>query len=154
MGFLVRTGGNSDFLQAQSLGAVLELQAVNAIAVTEQVLRGRGEGEGFSELLGRPNRRRTFHDIERQHPAAMMRKNQDDLEHLKVEGGNGQEIDRNHAAAVMAKESFPVVGRATTGAWDHIVGDGSWREGDPELDQLAVNSGSTPQWIGAIHFPN
>jgi len=41
----------------------------------------------------------------------------------------------------------------TTGC-DHIVGDGSLREGDAELEQLAVNSGSAPQRIGAIHFPN
>ena len=44
-----RTRRNPDFLQAQSLGAALELQAVNAIAVPEQVLRGRCKGEGFSE---------------------------------------------------------------------------------------------------------
>ena len=66
---------------------------------------------------------------------------------------NGEEVDRNHAAAVIAKESFPVVGRTASSMRNHIVGDGSLREGDAELEQLAVNSGSTPQWIGAIHFP-
>jgi hypothetical protein len=55
---------------------------------------------------------------------------------------------------VIAKESFPVMGRATTGTWEHIVGDGSLRKGDTKLEQLAVNSGSTSQQIGAIHFPN
>ena len=47
-----RVRGDADFLQAQSLGAALELQSVNAVAVPEQVLRGRREGEGFTELLG------------------------------------------------------------------------------------------------------
>ena len=148
-----RTRRNPDLLQAESLGAVLEFQAVNAIAVTQQLLRGRGKGEGLSELLGRPNRRRTLHDIEMQHPAAMMRKDQEDVEHLKVDGGDGEEIDGNHVGKVVAKESFPVVGRATAAAWDHIVGDGSLRYGDAELEQLAVNSWSTPQRISAIHFP-
>jgi hypothetical protein len=82
--------------------------------------------------------------MEMQHPAAMMGKDQEDIEHLKVEGGNGEGIDRNHAAAMIAKERFPVVGRGATGAWGHIVGDGLLRYGDAELEQLAVNSGSTP----------
>ena len=83
-----------------------------------------------------------------------MGKDEEDVEHIKVNGGNGQEIDRNHAGKVIAQESLPVVGRATTGAWDHIIGDGSLRDGNTELEQLAVNSGRTPQRIGAVHLPN
>ena len=72
-----------------------------------------------------------------------MGKDEEDVEHLKVNRGNGQEIDRNHAGKVIAQESFPVLGWRAMGTRDHIVGDGSLRDGNTELEQLAVNSGST-----------
>jgi len=55
-----RARRNPDFLQAQGLGTALELQAVNAIAVLEHVLRGRCKGEGSPELLASPTRRRAL----------------------------------------------------------------------------------------------
>jgi hypothetical protein len=73
---------------------------------------------------------------------------------LPTEGGNGEEVDRNHAAEVIAKERFPVLGRGATRTRDHVFGDGSLREGDPELEQLAVNPGSAPQWIGVVDVPD
>jgi hypothetical protein len=84
----------------------------------------------------------------------MMGKDNEGAEHLEGEGGNGKEVDRNHAAEVIAKERFPVLGRGATRTRDHGVGDGSLREGDTELEQLAVNPGSTPQRIGAVHVPD
>ena len=99
--------GDSDFLQAQGLGAALELQAVNAIAVAEQVLWGRRKGEGFPELLGRPSSRRAFDDMEVQHTAAVMRQDDENVEHPKGQGGNGEEVGRHHATEVIAKERPP-----------------------------------------------
>jgi hypothetical protein len=75
-----RARHNPDFLQAQSLGAALELQAVDVITVTEQVLRGRGKGEGFPELLGRPTGRRALDDIEVEDSATMMGKDNENAE--------------------------------------------------------------------------
>jgi len=51
-----RPGSNSDFLQTQGSGAVLELHAVNAVAVPQQILRGRRKGDvggGVKMLLAR-----------------------------------------------------------------------------------------------------
>jgi len=53
------------------------------------VLRWRGKGESFAELLGRPHCRRKLHNLEMQHPSAMMAKDQENIEHLKIDGGNG-----------------------------------------------------------------
>jgi hypothetical protein len=36
----------------------------------------------------------------------------------------------------------------------HILGDGSLRDDDPQLEQLAVNPGSAPQRIGLAHGPD
>ena len=55
---------------------------------------------------------------------------------------NGEEVDRNHAAAVIAKGSFPVAERGATSTRYHILGDSSLRDNDTELEQLALNPGS------------
>ena len=148
-----RSRCNWDFLQAQSLGAILEFQAVNAITVPQQVLRGRGEGEGLAEWLGSPSGPGILHDMEMQHPAAMMGKDEENLEHLKVDGRNGKEIDPNHAPKVIAQEGFPVLGRRAMGARDPIVGDGSLRDSNTEFEQLAVNSGEHPTRDWRDSFP-
>lgn len=56
-----------------------------------------------------------------------MGQDNEDVKHFKVDGRNGEEIDRNHAGGVIAKECFPILGRGTAGARGHIVGDGSLR---------------------------
>ena len=83
-----------------------------------------------------------------------MGKHKEHVEHLKGHAGNGEEVDRNHAAEVIAKEGLPVVGRAGTTARDHVSGDGSLSNGDTELEQLAVDPRSTPQRIGLVHLPD
>jgi len=59
-------------LAGENLGAALELRAVNAISVPEQVLRGRCKGENLPELLGSPTSRRAFNDIEVEDSATIM----------------------------------------------------------------------------------
>ena len=106
----------------------------------------------FPELLGGPAGRGAFDDIEVQKAAARVRQDDENVEYPKGEGGNGEEVDRNHAAEVIAKEGLPVLGRRATSAMGHVFRDGSLSEGDPELEQLAVNPGSAPQRIGATHL--
>ena len=83
-----------------------------------------------------------------------MGKHNEHVEHLKGHAGNGEEVDRNHAAEVIVKECLPVVGRAGTTARDHVFGDGSLSEGDTEREQLAVDPRSTPQRIGVVPVPD
>jgi len=82
----------------------------------------------------------------------MVRQDDENVEYPKGDGGNGEEVDRTHAAEVIAKEGLPVLGRRAASARDHVVGDGSLSEADPELEQLAMNPGSTPQRIGVTHL--
>src|ERR1035441_99804 len=124
-----RARGDPDFLQSQSLGAALEEPAVNAVAVAQQVLRGRCERKGFPELLSRPSCRSSRYDIEVQNAAAMMRQDNKDVEEVKVEGGDDEEVDRHHAAEVIAEESLPVLGRGSADSWDHVFGDGALGNG-------------------------
>ena len=52
---LRRTWSDPKFPQSQNLGAALEFQAIDAVAVTEQIFWGRGKRKGFPELLRRPS---------------------------------------------------------------------------------------------------
>ena len=52
----------------------------------------------------------SLNDIEVRNTAAMMRQDNKNVEHLKGEGGDGEEVDRNHAAEAIAKENLPVLG--------------------------------------------
>ena len=147
-----RARGDPDFLQTQSLGAALEERAVNAVTVAQQVLRGRREREGFPELLSRPSRRRGRYDIEVQNAAAMMRQDNKDVQEVKVEGGDDQEVDRHHAAEVIAEESRPVLGWGPADMRDHVLGDGALGNGQAKLKEFTVDAGSPPERIGATHL--
>ena len=78
----------------------------------------------------------------------------EDVKDLKSEGGDGQEVDRNHAVEVIAKEGFPVGRMWPPRAWDHVFGNGSLGDIEAELEQFAMDSGSAPQRIGTAHLPD
>ena len=72
-----------DFFHAQRFGPAPEVQPVNAIAVTEQIFRGRGEGKSFAELLAGPTGRRALGDIEVEDSAAIVGEDDETVEHLE-----------------------------------------------------------------------
>jgi CubicO group peptidase (beta-lactamase class C family) len=134
-----------DFLQTQSLGAALKERAVNAVAVAQQVLRGRHKREGFPKLLSRPSRGRGRYDIEVQNAAAMMRQDNKDVQEVKVEGGDDEEVDRHHAAEVIVEENRPVLGWGPADTRDHVLGDGALGNGQAKLKEFTVDAGSPPR---------
>ncbi len=81
-----------------------------------------------------------------------MRQNDENVEHLKGESRDGQEIDLNHAVDVIANECFPVGRSWTTGTRAHVFGDGSLGDLWAKLEQFAVDPGSAPQRIGVVHL--
>ena len=82
----------------------------------------------------------------------MMGQDDKDVEDVKAKGGHGEEVDRDHAAEVIVQESLPVLGRGPAGTLDHVFGDGPLGNGQTQLEQFPVNSGSTPERIGAAHL--
>jgi hypothetical protein len=103
-------------------------------------------------LLSRPSRRRGRYDIEVQNAAAMMRQDNKDVQEVKVEGGDDQEVDRHHAAEVIAEESRPVLGWGPADMRDHVLGDGALGNGQAKLKEFTVDAGSPPERIGATHL--
>jgi len=74
-----------------------------------------------------------------------------DVEEVKVEGGDDEEVDRHHAGEVIAEESNPVLGRGPADSWDHVFGDGALGNGLAKLQQFTVDAGIAPQRVRATH---
>jgi len=55
---------------------------------------------------------------------------------------------------IIVLERFPVLGRGTMRSADHVFGDGSLGHLEAPLEQLAVDAGCAPQWIGPTQLPN
>jgi hypothetical protein len=64
-----------------------------------------------------------------QNAAAMMRQDNKDVQEVKVEGGDDEEVDRYHAAEVIAEESLPVLGWGPADSWAHVFSDGALGNG-------------------------
>ena len=52
------------------------------------------------------------------------------------------------------EEAFPILGRGAIRPRDYISGDGSLGHGYAQLQQLSVDPGSAPEWIGQGHLPD
>ncbi len=65
-----------DFFRAKRPNSLLNLPAVAAIAISQQIARGGIEGKRLSKLLRRPLSRWMFRDVEMDDPAPIV--NQDD----------------------------------------------------------------------------
>lgn len=83
-----------------------------------------------------------------------MREDNKHVEYLEGERGDGEEVDRNHTAKVIAKEGFAVLGRGPPGTWDHVFGDSALGNDQAQFEEFPVDSGSTPKRIGATHLPD
>lgn len=72
----------------------------------------------------------------------------------EVHGGDREAIHGHHLAQVVAQERGPGLGRGTTGARDHVLGDGTLRDADAQFEQLAVDPRGAPQRVGSAHLPD
>ena len=81
-----------------------------------------------------------------------MRQDYKDVKNVKGEGGDGEEVDRHHAAEVIAEESLPILGRGPADSWDHVFGDGALGNGRAKVKEFTVDAGSTPERISATHL--
>ena len=79
-----------------------------------------------------------------------MRQDHKDVQEVKVEGGDDEEVDRHHAAEVIAEESLPVLGRGPADSWDHVFGDGALGNGQDKLKEFTVDAGSPQSGLARL----
>ena len=83
----------------------------------------------------------------------MVGENDQDEEHTQAQGGDREEIEGDQVPEVIGQESAPGL-RGRCAALRHQAGDGALGHVDAELEELAVDSGGTPQGIRRGHFPD
>src|SRR5215813_2071815 len=59
------------------------------------------------DLLRRPRCGRVFRNIEMQNTSTVMGQDDKDVQHTKLYGRNGEEVDRNHLSDVISQECHP-----------------------------------------------
>src|SRR5664280_1948959 len=80
----------------------------------------------------------------------MMRQDNQDVEEVKVEGRDDEEVDRHHAGEVIAEESLPVLGRGLAASRDHVLGDGALGNGQAKLKEFTVDAGSPQSGLARL----
>ena len=93
-----------DLLDSHMIESLLEVFAVYAITITNQVFRRIVEGKGFNDLLCGPSRRRICGDVEVNQLAPIVPEHDEAVEHSEVDRVNVEEIDRGDVLHVVLQE--------------------------------------------------
>ena len=97
-----------------------------------------------------PDLGRVLGDIEVNDPSAVVAEDDHGVEQAKRRGRNNEHVDGHGVAHVVAQEAAPGRGGDFGSPW-HVSSDGRLADHDAELEQFAVDSGSTPERIGDAH---
>ena len=81
----------------------------------------------------------------------MMLQQDEHEQELKVEGGHDKEIDRDELLGVVLHECPPRLGRGLAVS-DHVLGDSSFRNLNPQFQQRSMNPRRTPNRIRHAHL--
>ena len=93
--------------EAQALNSVHKIRAIDAIPIPEQIARWDSVGESLDHLLRRPGSRGRFGDIEMQDFAALVRQDQEDIQHTEGSGRYGEEIHCDQCLSMVLQEGLP-----------------------------------------------
>ena len=86
-------------------------------------------------------------------PPAIVGQDDHHIQQAKRNRGHNEHIDRSDAGRLIAQKAAPGRRRPTWFSY-HVLGDSRLADFDPELEQLAVDPGRTPERIGAAHLTN
>ena len=148
-----RMRSRQDFFDVHSPNSPSKCISVTTVSVADQKSWSRGPWKGFAHLLGRPFRSRMSRNVEVHDSSPMMLQQDEHEQELKVEGGHDKEIDRDKLLGVVLQECPPRLGRGLAVS-DHVLGDSSFRNINPQFQQLSMNSGRTPDRIRQSHLTN
>src|SRR5882762_8206271 len=139
-----------DFTDAHALHALPEHVTVDRVAIAEEIGRGGVVREGVHDLLGRPGSGGMLGDIEMEDAPAVVGEHDEDEQNAQARGGNSEEIDGDEVSDVIGQERAPRL-RRRRAALREQTRDGALSNVDAELEEFAMDSGSTPQGIGRGH---
>ena len=118
-----RLRGNEHLLDAHAGDATPEALTVAAVAIPDEKARRLVKGKRLAELLRNPNRSGVRRDLEVNHAAAVVTKDDEDIQDLEKGGGYGEEVHGGDVAHVILEEGAPSRG-GRLAASGHVLGDG------------------------------
>jgi len=102
-----RARRTQDFLDARACEPATEGGAIDPVAVAHQVRRRAGLGECLDDLLGGPGGGRMLRHVEMQDTPAVVRQDDEDVEHTKGRGRDREEIDGGERTDMIREEGAP-----------------------------------------------
>src|SRR5215813_10149270 len=127
--------------------------AVDGVSISHQISWRRVPRERLGHLPSNPlGRWMCRYCVVNELPPAVRKKHQT-VEQLEADRRHDEQICGGNSRCLIAQEGRPTLTRSS-GAFDHVLGDGRLGDLDAELEQLAMNPGRTPQPVGAAHLPD
>lgn len=147
-----RLRGDQDLFDARKRDLAAEGLAVDGVPVSkEKAGFGSVSGKGLDDLLCGPLGGRMAGDVEVKDLPSAVGKDDEADEELEGHGGDDEEVAGRGDGEVVCEVGAPGLGRGLPGT-GHVLGDGGLGDFDAELEKLAVDSRSTPEWIGEGHL--
>ena len=142
-----------DFSEAHALNPPSERIAIDSIAIAEEVPGSGVLRERLEDLPGRPGRGRCACHVEVDDLAPMVQQHHEHEEDTERRGGHNEEVDGNQVGNVIGKEGPPRLRRRVSPTL-HEPGDRPLRDGETELEDLAMDPGRAPERVGVRHLPD
>ena len=118
-----RTWCDGNFFDSHAFHAILEIVAVDAVAITNEKTRCLIERKGVDDLLGGPFGVRIRGDVEVNHFSPVVTEYDEDVENAKCDCGNGEKVAGRNVGNVIIQKSSPCLGRRFSRA-NHVLGHG------------------------------
>jgi hypothetical protein len=143
-------GGREHFEDPHALHSLPEGVAVDAVTIAEKVGWRTVVREGLHELAGGPGRGGMLGHVDVDDAPPTVGEYDEDEEDTQARSGDCEEIEGDQSPDVVGEERPPALGRRGLPLREE-PGDGPLGYLDPQLLQLAMDSGRAPERIGCGH---
>jgi hypothetical protein len=142
-----------NFIDVHDLNLLTELLPVDTIAIPNQIFRRGVERKGFEHLLCGPCRCGMSRDVKVDNASSVMGEDDKDEQDFKPNRVDGEEIDGSQLRYLIVEECFPRL-RWWFRIANHVFGNGSLRDLNSQLHELAVDPRCAPNRILTAHGPD
>src|ERR1700730_6636184 len=127
--------------------------AIRGISVPNEILGCLIPGEGFGDLSGDPFGGRIGGDVDPHQVASLKLDDHQGIEQLEANGRHDKHINGGDVRRMIAEKGLPALRWRPTSAY-HVLGDSRLGDIEVQLEQLAVDTRRSPQWVRPAHFAN
>ena len=139
------------FLYLHRLDSPTKRGAVHAVAVVQEIARCGLPRKRLDDLLSGPVGSRMHGNAEVSHTAAVVLEDDEDVQDLEADRGDGEEVDRDEVLGVIGEKSPPGRGWWLESA-NAVFLHGRLRNVDAELAKLTHDARRTPRRVGVRHL--